>query len=676
MQFAQSIKNELHLIKDVSKYESPLRVFRGYRFSSNFSKFNQFEEAYSRLYCNAIDFRKPFCPFDLHGSCKDSNCIYQHSNVMTMDNFQRTEHFLSYCPNLLELSDAPSPREAVKKLKAYAKTFMSNNLNRMSIRDYFKFLYDHIINNLKLSPSHATILSRIPVLCLNNNKSIGVNESFHDTNAHAELKVQENDPILSLLDQVINANMNRLLDIKIRNVLNNGQLDLNWIRSQQKSLGENKNDCSSLYLDSNEIVLTWIFYSRQVYIASQNLEFFAKIEKLLNVLCNSLEANPKTEILWFIYLKAYLLKKNSSSDYHEICMLCLDNIVTYDLVWFMFGTCKTKFLDLLFERYEKHLLNLKSVNSLLEFEQSNYETNFNCEEEETSMKNIRISFYLCEMILYNVYLKLTSSVNENESHVAIKLFHSYLQSSNLVIALELNDLCLMWLCFIHLEAFNCMPSWLRTSSLFSNKISQYLNITEFWYLETNENKTFKHKRNYNKIFFESVNLIYNFRLENNRSFDIFVLPWMFKGSSSIGELKCDVEKLKNLFHEALKSMNSRLSSFFTKQKIYQYSLPLFINLIILEVANKRFDIANKFCQRLLKSSDTEMLKELWLSLIFIQQSHLQHLHNNVSKNLTGTSNSVESVNMENTITSSLNMFPYDAHITFLSSRYYASLVIL
>src|SRR5579883_1918516 len=86
---------------DPNEYESPLRCFRGYRFSSHFSQFMPFEEAYSKLYCNSIDARRPFCPFDLHGSCKDSSCVYQHLNVITMDNFQRTEHFLSYCPQVL-----------------------------------------------------------------------------------------------------------------------------------------------------------------------------------------------------------------------------------------------------------------------------------------------------------------------------------------------------------------------------------------------------------------------------------------------------------------------------------------------------------------------------------------------------------------------------------------------
>jgi hypothetical protein len=110
----------IYMIENVSKYESPLRMFRGYRFSANYEKLNSFDEAYSKFYCHNIDFRRPFCPFDLHGSCKDSACIYQHSNVFTMDNIQRTEHLLSYCPQLLGLScEKPTQREAVKKLSKF-----------------------------------------------------------------------------------------------------------------------------------------------------------------------------------------------------------------------------------------------------------------------------------------------------------------------------------------------------------------------------------------------------------------------------------------------------------------------------------------------------------------------------------------------------------------------------
>jgi hypothetical protein len=39
---------------------------------------------------------------------------------MTMDNFQRTEHLLSYCPQLLGLSSQnATPKETIKKLSMY-----------------------------------------------------------------------------------------------------------------------------------------------------------------------------------------------------------------------------------------------------------------------------------------------------------------------------------------------------------------------------------------------------------------------------------------------------------------------------------------------------------------------------------------------------------------------------
>jgi hypothetical protein len=62
-------------LSNVLAYESPLSMFRGYRFNKNFCDFNKFETAYSKFFCHSIDIRKPFCPFDLNGSCKDSNCI-------------------------------------------------------------------------------------------------------------------------------------------------------------------------------------------------------------------------------------------------------------------------------------------------------------------------------------------------------------------------------------------------------------------------------------------------------------------------------------------------------------------------------------------------------------------------------------------------------------------------
>jgi hypothetical protein len=57
---------------------------------------------------------------------------------------------------------------------------MSKNLNKMSIKDYFKHLYDEIMAKKKKSQEveeeDCIILRRLQNLILNNNKSIGAYE--------------------------------------------------------------------------------------------------------------------------------------------------------------------------------------------------------------------------------------------------------------------------------------------------------------------------------------------------------------------------------------------------------------------------------------------------------------------------------------------------------------------
>ena len=53
---------------------------------------------------------------------------------------------------------------------------MKENLNKMSIKDYFKHLYDVIVENLDKPEEYNSVLTRIPQFCINNNKSLGVYE--------------------------------------------------------------------------------------------------------------------------------------------------------------------------------------------------------------------------------------------------------------------------------------------------------------------------------------------------------------------------------------------------------------------------------------------------------------------------------------------------------------------
>jgi len=145
-------------------------------------------------------------------------------------------------------------------------------------------------------------------------------------------------------------------------------------------------------------------------------------------------------------------------------------------------------------------------------------------------------------------------------------------------------------------------------------------------------------------------------IQNQRQTDFFLLPWNQNYS-------CTIDKIQNLFYDALKSINNRLAILGTSSSVKKLtrriSVPLFINLITLEMSNKRHEVAAKLCERLLKSSEAEDLKELWISQIYIYCSQ-----NSDSSRLL----------VENTIKSVLKIFPMDVQITFVAAQYFASVV--
>lgn len=513
--FESTPSNLIHEISDPSKYESPLLAFRGYRFNSNFSDLNNFDSSYSKFYCNSIDIRRPLCPFDLHGSCKDSNCSFQHSNSLTMDNFQRTEHFLSYSPQLVGITESMSHKEALKRIKNHAKTFMSNNLNKMSIRDYFKYLYDEIMKNKK-SNQCSTILSRLPVLCFNqNNRSLGISETISDEN-------NEKIPIFeSELNQIV---LNRLDEFK-----------LGFLGDQalKEYLDENSNDISA-----------WLFYARSKYSQSS-----FNNDILLNVLSQALEANSTNKEIWLLYLNVYSNIKKLT-DYNEICLLAIDNCPNYDVYWTVLSTTSINHVDDIISRFLTYILA------------SNYEQK---------------TFYLAELILYHVYSKLMST---NEVDQAKKIFLDYLKNDEFYDHMKTNDLCVLWLYCIHLHALGYLPTVLLSDSTPGRVI----------------------------------------KLES------FVLPWTLLNTKFIS----DSNQLRQMLCDAFKLLNRNKSKTQSEidniQKTLQIksSLPIYQNLISLEISLKRFDIAFKLCERVLKTDPS--LVDLWLCQLNIAtQSNICNL---------------------------------------------------
>ena len=59
-------------------YESPLKIFKAYRYHPEYSK-NVSQGYHSWTYSHNIDTDKEFCPWETSGGiCNDTECEYQH----------------------------------------------------------------------------------------------------------------------------------------------------------------------------------------------------------------------------------------------------------------------------------------------------------------------------------------------------------------------------------------------------------------------------------------------------------------------------------------------------------------------------------------------------------------------------------------------------------------------
>lgn len=226
-------------------------------------------------------------------------------------------------------------------------------------------------------------------------------------------------------------NVRRSLECKLNSLVVTRQLDIEWLKSNEQFMdeqrgksGETTSDVGDnrFLLDQTELTLAWLFHARQV-LHSNTINSSSSstttttgddllVERVLNVLSNALEANPNRELVWLLYLKTYLCKRNASADYHEICLLCLDNLVTYDLVWLILNTCPVEYVELVVDRYEKYLLSCSHAD-LVEFEQQQEQlrTDHPRESNRTSDNSTRrVSYYLFELILFNVYFQMNMIV--------------------------------------------------------------------------------------------------------------------------------------------------------------------------------------------------------------------------------------------------------------------------
>lgn len=154
-------------------------------------------------------------------------------------------------------------------------------------------------------------MSRLPILCLNNNKSVGaydhlefeIGNAAHSLNGNIDDYVtalnqqhamqcqnqnqqlirlnasSETDPVLynlnklhEVLELILHTNVKRSLDFKFKSLCVSGLLSLDWLKANEAYLSKLSSASAAAenkyFTDQSELILAWIYYAREVLVNS------------------------------------------------------------------------------------------------------------------------------------------------------------------------------------------------------------------------------------------------------------------------------------------------------------------------------------------------------------------------------------------------------------------------
>ncbi|ERE88325.1 zinc finger C3H1 domain-containing protein [Cricetulus griseus] len=159
-------------------YQSPLLVFKSYRFSPYYRTKEKLPLS-SVSYSNMIEPEQCFCRFDLTGTCNDDDCQWQHVQDYTLSRKQLFQDILSYDLSLIGCSETSTDEEV-----ASATAFRPENQINVPALDtvvtpddvrYFTSETDDIANleaSVLENPSHVQLWLKLAYKCLNQNEGL------------------------------------------------------------------------------------------------------------------------------------------------------------------------------------------------------------------------------------------------------------------------------------------------------------------------------------------------------------------------------------------------------------------------------------------------------------------------------------------------------------------------
>ncbi|XP_028397201.1 zinc finger C3H1 domain-containing protein-like [Dendronephthya gigantea] len=515
------------------RYKSPLVYFRSYRFSPYYRT----KKGYtldSSTFTHLINPRVSFCPFALQGICSDPECTHQHPDDVIPKNRQILEDLAAYFAPAGE--NARGSDQTTKAIAGTIDAVTKQYGDKVSPAE-LRVLFVNHLRKQKSASIFNIILERRPW------------EPISHAKKEPIAKAQNDSPIVQTENTFSWKSWRR----KIQNEIKTWSGDRDECQ-EIRYFSENYDSIKTLEKATEEnpcneslwIRLAMVHMGSNRTEGDRNNNNRKNLDRALNTLVKALEYNRHSERLWLKYLDVFR-QRAGTDELYEVCEEAVELAGSYNVWW--------AYLEIAMEYDRKVTVCLKCIEYLI------------LSETEVNLKSHR----LLEIFLYLVQLDLHGDFYE----VAMKRFQVVLNfedvprdTCGILVSvaggLTGEDLSLLWLCYIHLVEFSCIPR-------------------EF----------------YDPARTGPARIVCK---------DGVIFPWKPGAGTRHG-----FSELLKLFHSALKECGVVSCS---SDKVTPVFL-LFKNLISLERASGKNPSSIRTCQRLLKAYPKKI--ELWSCLSALQQ---------------------------------------------------------
>lgn len=450
---------------DVSApYVSPLLHLRGYRLHPNFLK-QEGQSLDSGAYAHRMHSRIHLCRYELGGNCYDARCNRQHMKDYTCTPDEVLMDLALYSPTLLKISPSDSPQQWKQKAEIYVAN-MKRKHQGLDTEALCRLVVTDVNRSLnKVAPYYTAVQRRgwFPQQSQNSSRALKALEALEKPaplttekdwqSLLQQQRVDTDDPELLDLDPEVryfdSANLGTAaLEALVAEQPHNVEL---WLRLAYRHLhGRQKDDKKEEKEEDNG-------GDGGGGGGAANGDPEARLDQALNVFSQALENNRGSPEVWRHYLGWYAAHPQCQ-DLDYLCRKALD-YCTHNAVWWKCAVL----VDSLSSKYQ---LCQQQLYNLTQGVSGGKQPDSRC-ILEVVLYWARICATAGNLPLAFLILKTScKSVTEFEYFVdpqeAEELLDTttrdILQCANMLLSPD--DLCFLWLCYLHFVEFRALPNGL------------------------------------------------------------------------------------------------------------------------------------------------------------------------------------------------------------------------